>query len=61
MKTVNVIAVGILLCMSYPGSGFAKVVGEEVQYQANGVTMKGYLAFDDSVKGKRPGVLVVHE
>jgi len=34
---------------------------EEVTYTANGVTMKGYLAYDDAKKGKRPGVLVVHE
>jgi dienelactone hydrolase len=37
------------------------VVGEEVNYQANGVTMKGYLAHDPAIEGKRPGVLVVHE
>lgn len=39
----------------------AKVVGEEVSYKANGTTLKGYLAYDKAVKGKRPGVLVVHE
>ncbi len=39
----------------------AKVIGEEVSYQANGTTLKGYLAYDKAVKGKRPGVLVVHE
>jgi dienelactone hydrolase len=39
----------------------AGVVGEEVAYQADGVTMKGYLAYDKSKQGKRPGVLVVHE
>ena len=27
----------------------------------NGVVMKGYLAYDENIKGKRPGVLVVHE
>src|SRR5262249_25951461 len=26
-----------------------------------GVTFKGHLAWDDSARGKRPGVLVVHE
>ena len=40
---------------------WADVVGKEVSYQANGVTMKGYLAYDDKVQGKRPAVLVVHE
>src|ERR1043166_9632625 len=39
----------------------AAVVGKEVQYTADTVTMKGYLAFDDAIKGKRPGILVVHE
>ena len=27
----------------------------------DGVTLKGYLAYNDSIKEKRPGVLVVHE
>jgi dienelactone hydrolase len=34
---------------------------EEVVYTANGDTLKGYLAYDQSVEGKHPGVLVVHE
>ena len=42
-------------------SAYAKVVGKEVQYKSNGTTMNGYLAYDDSIEGKRPGVLVVHE
>jgi dienelactone hydrolase len=39
----------------------AKVKGQDVEYTADGVTMKGYLAYDSAKKGKRPGVLVVHE
>ncbi len=39
----------------------AAVHGKEVSYEANGTKMKGYIAYDDAVKGKRPGVLVVHE
>lgn len=35
--------------------------GRNVQYTAGGVTMKGYLAYDERVHGPRPGVLVVHE
>jgi len=44
-----------------PALVFAAIKHEEVSYSANGVTMKGYLAYDDALKGKRPGVLVVHE
>jgi len=39
----------------------AAVVGEEVIYREGGQAFKGYLAYDDTVAGQRPGVLVVHE
>ena len=39
----------------------ADYVDEEVEYRAGDTLMRGYLAYDDSVSGKRPGVLVVHE
>jgi len=54
----------ILLLLSlccFGGAAHAAVQGEEVDYEADGVTLKGYLAYDNSIKGKRPGVLVVHE
>lgn len=37
------------------------VVTEEIDYQANGVSLKGFLAYNRAIAGKRPGVLVVHE
>lgn len=37
------------------------IKSEEVTYTSNGVTFKGYLVHDNSIEGKRPGVLVVHE
>ena len=39
----------------------AKLHTETVTYKHADTVMKGYLAYDDAVKGKRPGVLVVHE
>ncbi|OIR03209.1 carboxymethylenebutenolidase [mine drainage metagenome] len=39
----------------------AAIQGREVSYEADGTRLKGYVAYDDAVKGKRPGVLVVHE
>src|SRR5437868_186082 len=39
----------------------AEVKTKTVPYEYGGVTFKGYLAWDDSTTGKRPGVLVVHE
>ena len=37
------------------------VVTRTISYQENGVNLQGYLAYDNALKGKRPGVLVVHE
>lgn len=39
----------------------AAVRTQTVDYTANGVALKGFLAYDDSAAGKRPGVLLVHE
>jgi dienelactone hydrolase len=39
----------------------AGVVGKPVEYSADGVTLKGYIAYDDKITDKRPGILVVHE
>ena len=38
-----------------------KIQGKTLEYSAQGVVMKGYLAYDENVKSKRPGILVVHE
>lgn len=32
-----------------------------VEYKAGDTVLKGYLAYDDAIKERRPGVLVVHE
>lgn len=34
---------------------------ERVEYTHAGVPLEGYLAYDDAIAGKRPGILVVHE
>ncbi len=43
------------------GITMADIKTEEILYSADGVTMKGFLAWDDSIAGQRPGILVVHE
>jgi dienelactone hydrolase len=35
--------------------------GKEVTYATDSTQMKGYLAYDDNVKSKRPGIIVIHE
>lgn len=52
---------GTLLALALGVPGHAAVQGEEVSYKAGDVVMKGYLAYDNAVKGKRPAILVVHQ
>lgn len=39
----------------------AEVMTKEVLYNDDGVELEGFLAWDNSFSGQRPGVLVVHE
>src|SRR5215213_8849108 len=38
----------------------AEIKTEWVEYSHGDVKLKGYLAYDDAVTGKRPAVLVIH-
>ena len=57
MKKTLVVVSLILLSLSAEG----KMKTEEYIYKLDTTTFKGFLAYDDAIKGKRPGVLVVHE
>jgi len=37
----------------------AEVTGKVVNYKSGGTSLIGYIAYDNSIKGKRPGVIVV--
>lgn len=49
------------VAMVLPAAAGAAIEGREVDYRAGATHLKGYLAYDDSQSGKRPGILVVHE
>jgi len=63
MKSLLLGFTSVILVLGMVSVGFAdpKIIGTTVEYKAQGVVMKGYLAYDENIKGKRPGVLVVHE
>jgi dienelactone hydrolase len=50
-----------MVMMSVVATCTAGVTGKPVEYTVGDVTLRGYLALDESVTGTRPGVLVVHE
>lgn len=49
----------LLLTLAVPAQ--AKLVEKNIGYRQGGDALEGYLVYDDSFKGKRPGILVVHE
>jgi dienelactone hydrolase len=51
----------ILLVATCVTNVHGKVVTQEVMYQDGNMELRGYLAYDDAIEGKRPAVLVVHE
>jgi dienelactone hydrolase len=50
-----------LLAMVAAGNARAGLHREDVEYRDGNTLLKGYLVYDDATKGKRPGILVVHE
>lgn len=51
----------LLLLLSITTIANAGIKTQEIQYTSGGTQLTGYLAYDDAIKGKRPGILVVHE
>src|SRR5262245_28509932 len=50
----------LILGVCHPAAS-AAVKTEKITYKVGDKTFKGFLAFDDASKERRPGVLVVHE
>ena len=51
----------MLILAAFAAGANAKVRLDPVAYKAGDTTLKGWVAYDDDAKGKRPGVVVVHE
>src|SRR5512144_1890169 len=52
---------GLLMATLIATGAEAGLRTERIEYRHGDAVLAGYLAYDDAVVGKRPGVLVVHE
>jgi dienelactone hydrolase len=50
-----------LLTLGWALAAGAQIHTETIEYRDGDTVLEGYLAYDGSVKGKRPGVLIVHQ
>ncbi|MEK6538431.1 MAG: dienelactone hydrolase family protein, partial [Nitrospirota bacterium] len=61
MKSLFLIIIVLIAGLSSALNARAEVVSEVVEYKQGDMVLEGYLAYDNAISGKRPGVLVVHE
>lgn len=52
---------GALFALSLSSTAYAAIQEEAVTYKDGDTVMKGVIVHDDAKKGKRPGIVVVHE
>lgn len=57
MKTLCGLWLAAALCVAARGA----LHGEAIVYHQEGTTLEGYLAYDDAMTNRRPGVLVIHQ
>lgn len=57
----SLLPAGTLALALLAGPTLAAVQTETVEYNIDGTSFTGHIAYDDEIEGKRPGVLVVHE
>ncbi|MGB5835372.1 MAG: dienelactone hydrolase family protein [Thiohalocapsa sp.] len=60
-RTTSVLLLAALLPAVAPAHVRAEIQTETIEYKDGETSLKGHLVYDDSIEGKRPGVMVVHE
>src|SRR4030095_14759952 len=53
------IAAAVLAFTAFPAH--AEIKKDWVEYSNDGMKLKGYLAYDDKITGKRPAILLIHD
>src|SRR6266852_7843308 len=60
LRMISAIIAAALAMVFHAGFADAAIKTQYVDYKDGGTSLKGYLAYDDSMTGKRPGILLVH-
>ena len=65
MKKLSVIVVILILASIFSCTESVKqksdLIEQDVVYTSDSTNLKGFMVYDNKLKGKRPGVLIVHE
>jgi len=55
------ILIAVAVVLLFASAASAEVQTREIEYKQGDTVLQGHIAWDGALKGKRPGVLVVHE
>jgi dienelactone hydrolase len=58
-RLASVVVTAVAACW-FAGTAQAEIKTQWVDYKQGDTALQGYLAYDDSITGKRPGVLLLH-
>lgn len=61
MEKISSCLTAVLVLLVFSSYARAEVQTKTVRYNDGNVPLHGYFAWDDAIKGKRPGIVVVHE
>lgn len=56
---MKLLAAALALCLAIPAMSAIKT--EKIEYKDGDIVLEGFLAYDDALTGRRPGILVCHE
>jgi dienelactone hydrolase len=60
MKHTAPALIAVLVACLFGGAARAEIRTQWIDYKQGDTALQGYLAYDDSITGKRPGVLLLH-
>jgi dienelactone hydrolase len=58
-RTALALIVALFACLA-AGAAQAEIKTQWIDYKQGDASLRGYLAYDDSLSGKRPGILLIH-
>ncbi len=61
MRVLSAVLGAVLASVLHAGIARAEIQTQYVDYRHGDTTLSGYLAYDDSLAGRRPGILMFHD
>lgn len=55
------IFLSLIAALFFSTHAYAEIATKTIEYRSGDAALEGYLAYDDSQEGERPGVLIVHD